>query len=137
MTYDKIRYYELAAQVLPVLVLVLAIELRMFGMRVNPDVKRKTWHAVTGFVFLVILGTGMALGEVAALQVVYTGRIPPSAAGYVRTALVTSSVLIGAILLAQLLPIVGDVSRRARVIAYVLAAAFILIQAWTAAAVLL
>jgi len=116
-------YYAVAAQVIPVLALVLAVEMRVFDLSVRPAGRhdRAVSLRIFGFVAMIAIATVIALGEVAALQVLYTHRPSDAAATLVRRGLIFAGLLFGALQLSLLVRLLEPLNLRQKTAAWTLA----------------
>lgn len=132
---DQTQFYAVAAQVIPVLALVLTVEMRVFDLVVRPTGKHDVAVSlrVFGFVAMILVAGVVVIGEVAALQVLLTNRPSDEAAALVSRGLVFAGLLFGAMQLALLKRLLEPLRRRQQLLAWtfaVLAVAWNAVPAW-------
>ena len=70
--YDPNHFYELAAQFIPVLAIVVAVEMRMLKLKVIAQKYKSDW-AVFGFFAVVYMAGQVAVGEIVAAVLMAAG----------------------------------------------------------------
>lgn len=135
---DQVTYYAVAAQVIPVLALVLAVEMRVFDLRVVPAGKHDSAATprIFAFVAMVVIGTVIALGEIAALQVLFTNQPSDAAAALVRRGLAFAGTLFGVMQLMLLRRLIDPLTKRQQGLAVGLAVLLAILNVWPAWAAL-
>ncbi len=120
---DETEYYVVAAQVIPVLALVLTVEMRVFDLAVVPSGKHDLAVSprIFGFVAMILIAGVVVIGEVAALQVLFSNRPSNEAAALVRRGLIFAGLLFGALQLALLKRLLDPLRLRHKVLAWTLA----------------